>query len=158
MQPHERKNGITKLKLLAVVWSVKHLRLYLYGHKCHIFTDCEALKSILNTPLLSGKLAHWVLLQELDLTIHYVPRKKSPRAGALSCLVMPLPAPDSSTYLPVVALTAVDSDYAKGGDSTSSELQDCQHGDSQLHRMIDQLEVADWGPSRAATLVTFVLC
>ena len=71
----------------------------------------------------------------------------------------PFAAPDSSTYLPVVAATAVDSDYAKGGDSTSSELRDCQHGDdSQLHRMIDQLEVADWGPSRAAPLVTFVLC
>ena len=84
VQPHERKYGITKLKARAVVWSVKHLCQYLYRHKCHIFTDYEALKSILNTPLLSGKLAHWVLLQELDLTIHYVPRKKNPRAGALS--------------------------------------------------------------------------
>ena len=70
----------------------------------------------------------------------------------------PFAAPDSSTYLPVVAATAVDSDYAKGGDSTSSELRDCQSDDSQLHRMIDLLEVTDWGPSRAATLLTFVLC
>ena len=48
----------------------------------------------------------------------------------------PFAAPDSSTYLPVVAATAVDSDYAKGGDSTSSELRDCQSDDSQLCKKI----------------------
>ena len=36
-------------------------------HQCVVYTDHEALKSLLNTPQPSGKLAHWgVAIQELD--------------------------------------------------------------------------------------------
>ena len=36
-------------------------------HQCDVYTDYEALKSLLNTPQPSGKLAHWgVAIQELD--------------------------------------------------------------------------------------------
>ena len=59
LQPHERNYGVTELEALGVVWAVKHFRPYLYGHKCEVFTDHEALKSLLNTPQPSGKLARW---------------------------------------------------------------------------------------------------
>ena len=155
VQPHERNYGITELEALAVVWSVKHFRQYLYGHKCHIFTDHEALKALLNTPHPSGKLARWgLLLQELDLTIHYVPGKKNPRADALSR--SPLSVPDSSTYLPVVAATAVDSEHAQGGDCTSAELRDRQRDDPQLRKMIELLEqgILPPDPAEARLLAT----
>ena len=54
LQPHEQNYGATELEALGVVWSVKHFRHYLYGHKCVIFTDHEPLKSLLNTPHPSG--------------------------------------------------------------------------------------------------------
>ena len=85
LQPHESNYGVTELEALAVVWSVRHFRQYLYGRTCHVYTDHEALKSLLNTPHPSGKLARWGLtLQELDLTIHYCPGKKNAKADALS--------------------------------------------------------------------------
>ena len=73
LQPHEQNYGATELEALGVVWAVKHFRHYLYGHKCVIYTDHEALKSLLNTPHPSGKLARWgLILQDMDLEITYV--------------------------------------------------------------------------------------
>ena len=60
-------------------------RSYLYGHRCDVYTDHEALRSLLNTPHPSGKLARWGLaIQELDLQIHYRPGKRNANADALS--------------------------------------------------------------------------
>ena len=85
LQKHEQNYGVTELEALGVVWAVKHFRPYLYGHHCEVYTDHEALKSLLNTPQPSGKLARWgMAIQELDLQIHYRPGKKNANADALS--------------------------------------------------------------------------
>jgi len=49
LQSHKRNYGVSELEALAVVWAVKHFRVYLYGHKCKIFTDHEAFLLLLNT-------------------------------------------------------------------------------------------------------------
>ena len=59
LHQHEKKYGATELEDLVVVWSVKHFRHYLYGHKCIVYVDHEPLKFLLNTPHSSGKLAQW---------------------------------------------------------------------------------------------------
>ena len=56
-------------------------------------TDHEALKSLLNTPHRSCKLACWGLaIQELDLQIQYHPGIKNQKADALSCSPILRPA------------------------------------------------------------------
>ena len=57
LQQHKRKYNATELEALGIVWSVKHFRHYLYGHRCVVYTDHEPLRSLLNTPHPSGKLA-----------------------------------------------------------------------------------------------------
>ena len=49
LQPHERNYGSTELEALGVFWAVlvRHFRQYLHGHHCHVFTDHEALKSLI---------------------------------------------------------------------------------------------------------------
>ena len=85
LQKHEQHYGVTELEALGVVWAVRHFRPYLYGHQCDVYTDHDALKSLLNTPQPSGKLARWgMAIQELDLHIHYRPGKKNANADALS--------------------------------------------------------------------------
>ena len=85
LQKHESNYGVTELEALGVVWAVKHFRSYLYGHRCDVYTDHEALKSLLNTPQPSGRLARWgMALQELDIHIHYRPGKVNTNADALS--------------------------------------------------------------------------
>ena len=82
LQKYEYNYGVTELEALKVVWAVKHFQSYLYGHR---YTDHEALKSLLNTPQPSGRLARWgMALQELDIHIHYRSGKANTNADALS--------------------------------------------------------------------------
>ena len=85
LQGAERNYASTHLEALGVVWATQHFRPYLYGHPCTVYTDNQALKSLLNTPHPSGRLARWGLsLQELDLMIQYRPGKQNQNADALS--------------------------------------------------------------------------
>ena len=137
LQKHEKNYGITELEGLGVVWAAKHFRPYLYGHHCAVFTDHEALKSLLNTPQPSGKLARWgMALQELNLTIEHRSGKHNANADALSRY----PLPDSTDGTPteeVVAALAI-----VGGDSSVEEstLATLQKEDVELAPMIDYLE------------------
>ena len=71
-----------------MVWAVQHFQPYLYGHRCRVYTNHEALKSLLNTPHPSWKLAHWgFTIQELKLEIHYRPGRSNHATDALSCQV-----------------------------------------------------------------------
>ena len=82
---HEKNYGINELEGLGVVWAVKHFRPYLYGNPCVVYTDHQALKSLLNTPQPSGKLARWgMALQEMDITIQHRAGKHNENADALS--------------------------------------------------------------------------
>ena len=126
LQPHERNYGSTELEALGVVWAVRHFRQYLYGHNCHVFTDHKALKSLLNSPHPSGKLARWGLsIQELDLHIHYRPGRKNEKADALSRF--PCKQSSSSTDVLGHVVAAVEpsdpQSPSKGGDLSLSDLQ-----------------------------------
>ena len=57
LQTHEANYGVSELEALAVVWAVKHFRVYLYEHTCDVYTDHETLLSLLNIPHPSGRLA-----------------------------------------------------------------------------------------------------
>ena len=132
LQSHERNYGISELEALAVVWAVKHYRHYLYGHHCTVFTDHEALKSLLNTPQPSGKLARWrMALQE------YRPRKMNGRADALSRYPISLLASDctdTSTLTLVTNMDGAGSDAESGDGRTLSERQ---REDPDLAAIID---------------------
>ena len=52
LQDYKKWYGATELEALGGVWAVKHFKPYLYGNQCDIYTDHEALKSLLNTPQL----------------------------------------------------------------------------------------------------------
>ena len=107
-----------------------HFHQYLYGHTCHVFTDHEALKSLLNSPHPSGKLARWGLsIQELDLHIHYRSGQKNEKADALSRSPCSLPASSTDSDERVVAVIGTNDPLpsSKGGDQSLSNLQrlDC---------------------------------
>ena len=135
LQPHEKNYGITELEGLAVVWAVKHFRHYIYGHKCEVYTDHEALKALLNTPRPSGKLARWGLaLQELDIDIHYRPGKRNSNADALSR--SPLPGVEA-TGMPYSIVSAI---AVEDADESADDLATLQREDPQLMEIITFLE------------------
>ena len=113
------------------MWAAKHFRPYLYGHPCTEYTDHEALKSLLNTPQPSGKLARWgMALQEMDLTIQHCSGKHNLNADALSCFPQAHPATEETPSEGVVAsITAGDGDLAM-----------CQREDEGLKVIVTYLE------------------
>ena len=141
LQPHEQNYGITELEGLGVVWAMKHFRHYLYGHKCEVFTDHEALKSLLNTPHPSGKLARWGLtLQEFDVKIRYRPGRANASADALSR--NPLPATETREVIPPFSILATlhPKVAAENGEDPNEELIEAQRKDPELLRVIQYLE------------------
>ena len=132
--PHERNYGISELEGLGVVWAVKTFRHYLYGHKCHVYTDHEALKALIHTPHPSGKLARWGLaLQELDLQIHYQPGKQNANADTLSRT--PIQSSPERPY-GIIAMLTTDGPQEKDGEES---LASQQLADPTLRPMIKYL-------------------
>ena len=124
---HEQNYGVTELEVLAVVWGVKRFLPYLYSHCCDVYTDHEALKSLLNTPHPSGKLAHWgMAIQELDWHIHYRPGRKHQNADALSRGPLAIPKALSLTANNLTILLVavqVEEQPAKGGEDSLNKRQ-----------------------------------
>ncbi len=152
LQLHERNYGISHLEVLGVVWAVKHFRHYIYGHRCTVYTDHEALKSLLNTPQPSGKLARWgMALQELDLDIQYRPGKTNARADALSRYPVSLLAEDCAKTRapPLVAAVGVPLPSSQGGESDAEttlgekQLQDPQRGEIIRYLVDGELPAED---------------
>ena len=85
LTPAERHYGVTELEALAVVWALRHYRVYCLGYKTIVYTDHSALKSLLSSPNPSGKLARWgMTIQEIEPEIRYRPGRLNERADALS--------------------------------------------------------------------------
>lgn len=133
---------MTELEALGVVWAVRHFRHYLYGHHCDVFTDHEALRSLLNTPHPSGKLARWGLaLQEVDLAIFYRPGRKNKLADALS---RSLVGQDRNNPLvPEENLVAALVDPSVSSKSGEGSLGERQYRDPQLKLVMQYLETGE---------------
>lgn len=81
----ESNYSTTERELLAIVWSVKHFRPYLYGRKFVIVTDHKPLTWLFNVKDPGSRLVRWrLILEEYDYDIIYKPGKINNNADALS--------------------------------------------------------------------------
>ena len=119
----------------------------LSGHPCTVDPDHEALKSLLNTPQPSGKLAWWgMAIQELDLMIEYRPGNSNARADALSHYPLSLLAPlqDKMCADTVIAAIQAQDIPAECGEGDSVDtLSKCQRADSTLKPLITYLQTGE---------------
>ncbi|KAK8597146.1 hypothetical protein V6N13_001775 [Hibiscus sabdariffa] len=85
LKPHELNYPTHDLELTAIVFALKIWRHYLYGEKCHMFTDHKSLKYLLTQKDLNLRQRRWMkLLKDYDLVIDYHPGKANVVADALS--------------------------------------------------------------------------
>ena len=81
----ETKYSVIERELLAIVWSVKHFRPYLFGRKFKLVTDHRPLTWLFSIKDPGSRLARWRLkLEEYDYEIIYKPGKINKNADALS--------------------------------------------------------------------------
>lgn len=81
----EQNFSTTEKELLAIVWSVKHFRPYLYGRTFTIVTDHKPLTWLFNCKDPGSRLVRWRLkLAEYDYKIEYKAGKLNSNADALS--------------------------------------------------------------------------
>ncbi|WMV16379.1 hypothetical protein MTR67_009764, partial [Solanum verrucosum] len=85
LKPHELNYPTHDLELAAIVFTLKIWRHYLYGEKCHIFTDHKSLKYLGTQKELNLRQRRWLeLIKVYDCTIDYHPGKANVVADALS--------------------------------------------------------------------------
>jgi hypothetical protein len=89
LNPAEKNYAITELECLAIIWTVKYFRHYLYGSKFSIITNHAALKWLLNsvTENANRRLERWkIVLSEYDFEIIYRKEKNHSNADVFSRL------------------------------------------------------------------------
>ena len=75
----------TKLKLLAMKWSIEHLQTYLLGHCFKVYTDNNPLTYFLTSPNLNAMKQRWINeLTKYDFSLKYRKGKNNTMADALS--------------------------------------------------------------------------
>jgi hypothetical protein len=72
----ESRYHSNELECLALVWSLKKFRCYVYGRPFTVRTDNTAVKWLCDKKELSGKFSRWILsIQEYDFKIEHVKGK-----------------------------------------------------------------------------------
>ncbi|KAA3486309.1 Retrovirus-related Pol polyprotein from transposon 17.6 [Gossypium australe] len=85
LKPHERNYPSHNLELAAIVFALKIWHHYLFGEKCHVYSDHKSLKYLMTQKDLNLRQRRWLeLLKDYELMIDYHPGKANVVADALS--------------------------------------------------------------------------
>lgn len=123
LSPAEKNYSQLHREALAIVFAVKKLHKYILGYKVTIYTDCNALESILSKEknldtVINSRLIRWILfLQNYDLEIKFRPSKYTKCADVLSRLPI-----EEGTNVDEMSL-GVENCYAMFNDQESQVVQ-----------------------------------
>ena len=85
----EKNYSTIEKELLAIVWSVKHYRPYLFGRRFKILTDHRPLIYLFSMKEPSSRLTKFrLLLEEYNFSVEYSPGKENTTADALSRITL----------------------------------------------------------------------
>ncbi|KAG8496936.1 hypothetical protein CXB51_008143 [Gossypium anomalum] len=85
LKPHEKNYSTHDLELATIVFALKIWRHYLFGEKCHMYSDHKSVKYLMTQKDLNLRQRRWLeLLKEYELVIDYHPGKANIVANALS--------------------------------------------------------------------------
>ena len=85
LNPAEINYSTIEKELLAIVWSCKYFRPYLFGRKFVIYTDHKPLQYLMSLKEPNSRLVRWKLkLEEFEYEIRYKKGKNNQAADALS--------------------------------------------------------------------------
>ncbi len=136
----ERRYCATRKEMLALVWTIRQFRPYLYGKKFTVRTDHNALKWLCSFHKPEGQVAKWLeSLAEYDFIVQHRPRTQHVNTDSLSrlpckqCAWNAVATPiQNKECRSVSQQTAVGYDY----QWTPEEIQSFQPSDPNLAQMI----------------------
>ncbi|OMH79788.1 Retrovirus-related Pol polyprotein from transposon, partial [Zancudomyces culisetae] len=100
----EQNYSICHLEALAVIWSVKKFKYYLWGRRFKIRTDHKSLLQIFNGSELTGRITRWaMILRSYDYYIEHLPGKHNP-ADALSRNILNEDHPKANIELDIYSM------------------------------------------------------
>ena len=110
LKDSEARYGATQTECLCLVWALEKLHYYLEGSVFDVYTDCTALKSLLNMKPTNRHMLRWQMaIQEYrgNMTINYKEGKSNKNADGLSRWPLkndidnPAYDPDDSAKIPI---------------------------------------------------------
>ncbi|KAG8503650.1 hypothetical protein CXB51_001632 [Gossypium anomalum] len=85
LKPHEKNYPLHDLELAFIVFTLKIWRHYLFGEKCHVYSDHKSLKYLMTQKYLNLRQRRWLeLFKDYELVIDYQLGKANVVANALS--------------------------------------------------------------------------
>ena len=118
LKESEKKYGAPQMECLALVWALTRLHYYLDGIYFEVITDCQAIKSLLNTKTPTRHMLRWQMaIQEYmsSMTISHRPGNTHSNADALSTMALPnepgnpvWEPKDCNQEIPIMGITMCD--------------------------------------------------
>lgn len=149
----EERYAATQLECLGLVWSLEKLYYYLDGAHFEVYTDCQAIKSLMTVKNPNRHMLRWQLaIQEHrgHMTIIHRPGKDNQNADALSRNALPNdkenPACDLSDESPTIyAISLVEL-----SDEWFRRIKEAYAKDTNVSRMIRALQLETEESQKAA--------
>lgn len=155
----EQKYSTIEKELLAIVWSCKMFRPYLFGTHFTIRTDHRPLKWLMNIKEPSSKLTRWRLkLEEYDYDIEYIKGKCNQVADGLSraeinLLEETLPEDDTNSLLVNIDENNSEDDISTIHSDEENPIQEIRISDGKLNSYKNQI-ILRKDPTHTKVLVT----
>jgi hypothetical protein len=159
----ERNYGVSDLEGLAVVYAVRQFKVYIQGRDVHIWTDHTALRALMTSTHLEGRLARWALELQPYLTrihykqgaTHYAPdalsRQYAETLGKVPFTidkeeehVLTVLCPDLGPEERDLLLIAIESDLLTAEEHKWSMIQNAKETDSFQNRCSYLMAVGNW--------------
>ena len=148
--PAEQKYAPTELEVAGLIFAVEHFEVYLIGSTTTVYTDHQALVSSFLSYMKSqtrGLLARWYLRIS-----RFLPNiKLEHKPGSANCVA------DALSRAPVQTTDVLRVAHAHAGNTLMCQVQSQQRQDSELLRLIDNLEnrILPKDPQKIKKVVTW---
>uniref|UniRef100_A0A0N5BGN0 RT_RNaseH domain-containing protein n=1 Tax=Strongyloides papillosus TaxID=174720 RepID=A0A0N5BGN0_STREA len=161
----ERNYVALDLEALAILSSLKHFKVLLYGLPITIITDHKPLTSFLTKKDLSARLTRWMIqLQAVQLNIVHSPGKENYVADCLSRCIQPEPISpqDDVEEFPEEHIIAIETTTAMLNEPWTNlpnrmEWSAFQESDNKLNQLMKAIKNDDWSILTSCPEMNFLL-